>query len=112
MGHSGLLELWVAIALATSACSSSVVFYFTREQEGKIHLPTHVDESEDAVHGNDPFEVTTPEDIIDGYPIYEDAFWTSVRLVTWSSCDTARSYRFVNRCDSEKFSPPCYSQSY
>ena len=110
MGHSGLLELWVAIAFATSACSSSVVFYFTREQEGKIHLPTH--ESEDAVHGNDPFEVTTPEDIIDGYPIYEDAFWASVRLVTWSSCDTARSYRFVNRCDSEKFSPPCYSQSY
>jgi hypothetical protein len=71
-------ELAVAITLASSACVSLIVFYLTRDQEGKVQLPTHVDESEHVLYGHDPFDVTTPEDIIDGYPIDADAFWASV----------------------------------
>lgn len=74
-------ELGVAITLAVSAGCSLILFYLTREKDGKVQLPTHVDESEDVVNGHDPFEVTTLEDIIDGYPIDADAFWASVRVL-------------------------------
>jgi hypothetical protein len=74
-------ELGVAITLAVSAGCSLISFYLTREKDGKVQLPTHVDESEDVVNGHDPFEVTTLEDIIDGYPIDADAFWASVRVL-------------------------------
>jgi hypothetical protein len=74
-------ELGVAITLAVSAGCSLILFYLTREKDGKVQLPTHVDESEDVVNGHDPFEVTTLEDIIDGYPIDADAFWVSVRVL-------------------------------
>ena len=73
-------ELQVAIALAITAFASLIVFYLTRAKDGKIQLPTHVEESENVLHGHDPFDVTTLEDIIDGYPIDPDAFWASVRV--------------------------------
>jgi hypothetical protein len=73
-------QLEVALALAVSACGSLTVFYLTRTKEGKVQLPTYIDESEDGLNGNDPFDVTKPEDIIDGYPIEGDAFWTKVCL--------------------------------
>lgn len=73
-------QLQIAVVLALSAVGSLLVFYFTRTKEGKIQLPTHVDESEETFYGPDPFDVTKPEDIIDGYPIDADAFWTRVRL--------------------------------
>jgi hypothetical protein len=83
-------ERGVAITLAVSACGSLLIFYLTREKEGKVQLPTHVDESEHVLHGHDPFDITTPEDLIDGYPINADAFWALVRRVEmvalrWSS---------------------------
>jgi len=71
----------IAIVLAVSIACSLAVFYLTRPEEGKIQLPTHVESSEEAYHGPDPFDVTKPEDIIDGYPIGADAFWARVR---WS----------------------------
>jgi hypothetical protein len=74
-------ELEIAITLAVGAVGSLFVFYLTREKEGKLRLPINVDESEDFLHGHDPFDVTTPEDVIDGYPIDPDAFWTSVSCV-------------------------------
>lgn len=70
-------ELGVAITLAASTCCSLIVFYLTRDKEGKVQLPTHVNESSNV--GHDPFDVTTPEDIIDGYPIDADAFWALMR---------------------------------
>ena len=72
-------ELHVSLTLAASALASLLVFYSTRQKEGKIRLPTHVDESEDALRGHDPFEVTTAVDALDGYPIDPDAFWNRVR---------------------------------
>jgi hypothetical protein len=72
-------ELAVAVTLASSACVSLLVFYLTRDKEGKVQLPTHIDESEHIRHGHDPFDVTTLDDAIDGYPIDSDAFWALVR---------------------------------
>jgi len=72
-------ELGVSLILAASALVSSLVFYSTHQKEGKIRLSTHVDESEDALRGHDPFEVTTAVDALDGYPIEPDAFWNRVR---------------------------------
>lgn len=71
----------ISVALTISALGSILVFYLTRAQEGKIHLPAYSEdsESEDGLRGHDPFDVTTPEDIIDGYPIDIDAFWAKVR---------------------------------
>ena len=83
-------ELGVALTLATSACGSLLVFYLTREKEGKLQLPTRADEVEDELHGHDPFDIVTPEDFIDGYPINADAFWASVRRVEWSLCGGVR----------------------
>lgn len=72
-------ELEVAIALAVAGCGSLIVLYVTRTTLGKIQLPTHFDETEDSIlHIHDPFDVTTFEDIIDGYPVDADAFWASV----------------------------------
>jgi len=89
-------EFGVAITLAVSACGSLVVFYLTRQKEGKVQLPIHVDESEDVLHGHDPFDVTTREDIIDGYPINPDAFWASVRCGQSGSTESA-DFMFVDR---------------
>ncbi|KAG5650246.1 hypothetical protein H0H81_000167 [Sphagnurus paluster] len=75
-------QLEVSTALAISAFGSLIVLYFNRPKEGKIRLPTHgqTPERQDIptiVH--DPFDVTTPEDIIDGYPIEGDAFWAKMK---------------------------------
>ena len=73
-------ELEVSLTLAASALVSLLVFCSTRQKEGKIRLPTHVDESEDPlpVRGHDPFEITTAVDALDGYPVESDAFWNRV----------------------------------
>lgn len=70
-------ELGVSVVLAISVCWSFIVFFVTRETDGKIQLPTHADESADGLH---EFNVTTHEDIIDGYPVDASAFWASVSL--------------------------------
>lgn len=73
-------QLQIAAVLAFSAGASLVVFLLTRSKEGKIQLPSHVnEENEYAEH--DPFDVTKPEDVMDGYPIAEEKFWRRVRLL-------------------------------
>lgn len=67
----------IAVALAVSSLFSLIVFYFTRETDGKIQLPV-VDNLDE--ESPDPFDVTKVEDIIDGYPIDETAFWNRVRF--------------------------------
>ncbi|EDR07940.1 multidrug resistance-associated ABC transporter [Laccaria bicolor S238N-H82] len=71
-------QLPAAGILAGSAFASLITFYLTRSPEGKIQLPTSVDASEEYL-GSDPFDVTTPEDVIDGYPIQAEAFWCRMR---------------------------------
>ncbi|KAF8205439.1 multidrug resistance-associated ABC transporter [Mycena galopus ATCC 62051] len=68
-----LYQLEIASALAISAFCSSVFLYLNRPTEGKIQLPLHSDFSDDA------FDVTKPEDILDGYPIEGEAFWVKIK---------------------------------
>ncbi|EGO03880.1 hypothetical protein SERLA73DRAFT_84054 [Serpula lacrymans var. lacrymans S7.3] len=71
-------QLPVAVALASTAVGSFIVFlYLAYPREGKIQLPIHGEETEQTI---DPFDVTKPEDVIEGYPIDEDAFWIRMRL--------------------------------
>jgi hypothetical protein len=68
-------QLEIAVALFASVLGSLIVSYFTRPQDGKIQLPIHASESLE----RDPLDVTTPDDIIDGYPIDEEKFWEQAR---------------------------------
>ncbi|KAI0631359.1 ABC transporter type 1, transmembrane domain-containing protein [Trametes polyzona] len=71
-------QLHVAIALAVALTTSLGVFALSRQDEKKNALPTFVDGEEGLAR--DPFDVTTPEDFIDGMPIDEERFWSKMRL--------------------------------
>ncbi|KAG5641020.1 hypothetical protein DXG03_006373 [Asterophora parasitica] len=70
-------QLEVSIALAIAALGSVTTFYLNRTKAGKIKLPTHSGEDfeEETTRRHDSFDLTAPEDFIDGYPIEADAFW-------------------------------------
>lgn len=74
-----LYQLPVAIVLFTAAFISFIVHLLSRPHEGKIKLPTFLQDSVDEQPLKDPFDVTKPEDVLDGEPIDEDAFWSRVR---------------------------------
>ncbi|TFK22452.1 ATP-binding cassette transporter [Coprinopsis marcescibilis] len=70
-------QVEIGAALIASAVSSSVALYWSKKSgEGKIRLPVHGD-GEHPQH--DPLDVTTPTDLIDGYPIDEEKFWRKMR---------------------------------
>jgi hypothetical protein len=66
-------QLSVAIALAVAAACSVGLILFARTQERKIQLPLTGEEVDD-----DPFDVSSPEDVVDGYPVEENKFWAQV----------------------------------
>ncbi|KAF7343129.1 ATP-dependent bile acid permease [Mycena venus] len=80
-------QLEIAIALNVAAALSAFVFYLKRStgKEGKIRLPLHGDaphahaESEEVYPDGDPFDVITPEDVLDGYPLQEEKFWAHMK---------------------------------
>lgn len=72
-------ELEVAIALAASVPCSLLLWFITRPEEHKIQLPTHTEGDEPLA--KDPFDVTKPDDLMDGYPINEEVFWAKVCVV-------------------------------
>ncbi|KAF7316261.1 Multidrug resistance-associated ABC transporter protein [Mycena indigotica] len=67
-----LYQLEIASALTGCAVISAACLYLNWPTEGKIQLPVHVDDDDG---GEDPFDVTRAEDVIDGYPIEAEAFW-------------------------------------
>ena len=80
-------QLEIGIFLCCCAVVSSLFFYrATRPEDSKIALPIrngslgHEDERE----VDDPFNVTTPEDMVDGFPIREEEFWRKVRMLSMS----------------------------
>ncbi|PPR02009.1 hypothetical protein CVT24_011132 [Panaeolus cyanescens] len=80
-----LYQVPTAAALVALAGVSFGIQYLQKDKGGKIKLPTHHDEYEERpLH--DPFDVSTPEDVTNGYPIDEEAFWLRVRLEL--CCDT------------------------
>jgi hypothetical protein len=72
-----LFQLPVAVALATSALLSLAVRGLFASKQGKIALPVTSDGALEPQH--DPFDVTSPEDIVDGEPVDETSFWLNVR---------------------------------
>ena len=68
-------QLLVAILLAVSAVCSLVVFYLTQPKRGQIKL--HDGGYEGEIQ-SDPFDITEPEDTIDGHPLDEQGFWFKV----------------------------------
>lgn len=71
-------QLEVAVALAVSALCSLSVFLLSRPTEGKISLPKEAEEELE----KDPFDVTKPEDFVDGTPVNGEQFWQKVRRTT------------------------------
>jgi hypothetical protein len=70
------LQLPAAIALLVSAFLS-LALLLKNKNEGKLQLPIHAD-GDDRPLEHDPFDVTKPEDVVDGYPIDEEGFWNGV----------------------------------
>ncbi|KAG6829812.1 hypothetical protein H0H87_010041 [Tephrocybe sp. NHM501043] len=72
-------EVW--ITLTTVAFGSGTIFFLSRPKEGKIQLPIHgtTEELAEETSAHDPFDVTKPEDVVDGYPIDGDEFWSKMK---------------------------------
>ncbi|KAK7047463.1 hypothetical protein VNI00_006694 [Paramarasmius palmivorus] len=76
-----------AITLAACTLASGLAFFLNRPKEGKVKLPEHTEDVQVNGSGSeadvaDPFDVATPEDWIEGYPVEEERFWNSVRVVS------------------------------
>lgn len=99
-----LYQLPVAATLAASAVTSFAVFLRTQPTEGKIKLTGGDDEHYDA------FDVTTPEDIIDGDPIDEQGFWSRVRESILY--EASWGFNVFDRCDSARRFSLCCSRSH
>jgi hypothetical protein len=72
-----LFQLPVAVTLASSALLSLAVRGLSASKRGEIALPVTLNDPLEP--RRDPFDVTSPEDIIDGEPIDEASFWLNVR---------------------------------
>jgi hypothetical protein len=70
-------QLEIAIALDVSAALSALVLCLNRlrRREGKIRLPLHdtaPSEDSETYPDEDAFDITTAEDILNGYPLDEE----------------------------------------
>jgi hypothetical protein len=72
-------QLPVAATLAGASLLSLVLRGLSASERGEIALPITLDGPLES--RPDPFDVTLPEDIIDGEPIDEDSFWVNVSPV-------------------------------
>lgn len=73
-----LFQLPIAVTLASCALLSLVVRCLSASKWGKIALSVTLSDPLEPPQ-RDPFDVTSPEDIIDGEPIDETSFWLNVR---------------------------------
>ncbi|KAI0251186.1 multidrug resistance-associated ABC transporter [Lactifluus subvellereus] len=73
-----LFQFPIAVTIATSALLSIVLYGLSTSKRGRIALPIASDSPLGYRH--DPFDVTSPEDIIDGEPIDEENFWADTKL--------------------------------
>ncbi|KZP24915.1 hypothetical protein FIBSPDRAFT_856268 [Athelia psychrophila] len=67
-------QLEVGVLLFAGALVSALIRFLTRPKHGAIKLTA------DDEHKHDPFDILTPEDLIDGHPIDEEKFWAKARL--------------------------------
>lgn len=68
-------QLPIAVALGACAVFSAGLLALAKPADGKVELPEIV---RDAT-SQDPFDVTKPEDVVDGEPVEEERFWSRVR---------------------------------
>lgn len=79
-------QLEVAITLAFFVGCSIFAYWLAQPKEGQIKLPEYQDDSDIARDEleqegkKDPFDVTNPEDFVDGYPLDEKGFYDKVRI--------------------------------
>ncbi|KAH7096201.1 multidrug resistance-associated ABC transporter [Auriculariales sp. MPI-PUGE-AT-0066] len=74
-------QLVLASTVLASALFSAVAFYVYHPRTGKIALTDDdADEEPELAGEKDPWDVTTAEDVIDGTPLNEDAFWHLMQL--------------------------------
>lgn len=71
-------QLPVAATLAGASLLSLALRGLSASERGEIALPVTLDGPLES--RPDPFDVTLPEDIIDGEPIDEDRFWVNTKL--------------------------------
>lgn len=69
-------QLPVAIVLAVAAALSALLLIAVKPDEGKVNLPQAFED--DSLQ--DPFDVSEPEDVVDGEPVDEVRFWAKVRV--------------------------------
>ncbi|CAE6501788.1 unnamed protein product [Rhizoctonia solani] len=73
--------LTASIIADVCAFSSALLFLFSRPK--RLELPTTGDyEPSERLEGDerkDPFDIATREDIIDGYPLHEEKFWSKAK---------------------------------
>lgn len=70
-------QLPISITLSTLAGTSAFLLLLNGSSEGKIQLPADLVED---TYG-DPLDVTSAEDLLDGYPIDESKFWAQVGTI-------------------------------
>ncbi|KAL0069222.1 hypothetical protein AAF712_003585 [Marasmius tenuissimus] len=74
-------ELGTSLALACCTLASGLSLVLNRPEEGKIKLPVHTEQVQNGLdldlnHNDpDPFNIATPEDFVEGYPVEEEKFW-------------------------------------
>ncbi|KAK1225083.1 hypothetical protein PQX77_011952 [Marasmius sp. AFHP31] len=77
-------ELGTSLALACCTLASGLSLVLNRPKEGKIKLPVHTEQVQNGLdpglHHNDrdSFDIATPEDFVEGYPVEEEKFWKQV----------------------------------
>lgn len=72
------VQLAISTGLVVVASFSALAKVLLRHKEGEIKLPLSQN-ADTAALEHDPFDVATPEDVIDGYPLDEEDFWIKVR---------------------------------
>lgn len=71
-------QLPVAVTLAASAVCSLAFYTLSSSDEGKVQLPVSAQDADGEPLLKDPFDVTRPEDLVDGEPLNEGPFWAQV----------------------------------
>lgn len=89
-------QLHVALALAVALAGSLGTHLLSGSSKSKDALPTFSEGQEGLAR--DPFDVTKPEDFVDGTPLNEGAFWTKVRPLARPPPPFAQVVTSCSRC--------------
>lgn len=104
-------QLEASALLASGAAASAIALIWNgMGQKNKIQLPVNAEES----FLRDPFDIVTPEDVVDGSPIGEEQFWARVRgafnRVSEDKIDVNVIDAYPERCHGHSASSRSYPQ--